>query len=256
MSVISRFGSPQQAALWEPADAYDRAAASYDSWHWQKVWRAAEHDFVETTLRTHHRPLSVLDVGCGTGTLLGQVRNFVPLEAKLVGIDISAGMLARALEKFSETQIEFIHGDFLKSTFLQRSFDVIFMCRVASHIADLSSCFWKISSLLRTGGIFAFSDVYSGYPYECTKLPFPEGKISVVTHKHQLPTIVRVAYENSLIVTSVKTCSVSGLPRELRLDPELPRTLIEQLATGLDVPFGCQMKFSLSTQPPANADAT
>jgi len=38
--------------------------------------------------------------------------------------------------------------------------------------------------------------------------------------------------------------------------PELPRTLIEQLATGLDVPFGCQMKFSLSTQPPANADAT
>jgi len=245
MSALQRVERIQRVRLWEPEEAYDFAAPEYDSWYWQKVWRAVERDFVDITLRAHHGPLHVLDVGCGTGTLLGRIHNSTLAKAELVGIDVSQGMLKRACDKFPGTPIQFIHGDFLDSHFRDRWFDVVFMCRVASHIADLRTCFRKIASLIKKKGTFAFSDVSDGHPYECTKLPLAGAKIPVVTYKHSLPEIVKIASECSLVITSFQTCSVDNLSCQIKSDPELPRTLTEQLESGLVVPFGCLMTFSL-----------
>jgi ubiquinone/menaquinone biosynthesis C-methylase UbiE len=245
MNAVGQLGQLQFCELWEPAKAYDFAASGYDSWRWQKVWREVERDLVQTAVRTQGFAPRVLDIGCGTGTLLRNIHKALA-GAELVGVDISRGMLQRASEKLAGEPVELIHDDFLNANFQDKSFDVVFMCRVASHIADLKSCFQKIASLIREGGIFAFSDVYSRYPYHCTRLPFSGGKIPVATCKHRLPEIVRAAYECSLIVTSVKACSVDGLPSDLQSDPKLPRTLVDQLESGSTVPFGCLMTFSMS----------
>lgn len=245
MTAISRIGV-RSSELWQPEEAYDRAARSYDSWYWQKIWHTAERDLVASALAGHKEPMRILDIGCGTGTLLGKISDVPSSASELVGIDISRGMLERAREKFGHTSIKFIQGDFLESQFPNRAFDVLFMFRVASHIEDLRLCFLKVASLIKQGGTFAFSDVDSGYPYECTRLPIPEGKIPVVTHKHTAPTIIRVASECSLNLKSVRTCSVRELPSSLMKDPELPQSLMNQLESGLDVPFGCQMEFSLA----------
>lgn len=247
MSVISRIGTQHpRSELWQPEEAYNRAARSYDGWYWQKIWQIAESDLVERAVAKQDYPARILDIGCGTGTLLGKISNASPAEAELVGIDISRGMLDRAREKFGHTSIKFVQGDFLDSKFQNRSFDVLFMFRVASHIEDLRLCLLKVAALIKKGGTFAFSDVDSEYPYECTRLPIPEGRIPVVTHKHTAPTIIKVASECSLSLKSVRTCSVRELPGNLKQDPELPRSLMDQLESGLDVPFGCQMQFSLA----------
>jgi hypothetical protein len=110
----------------------------------------------------------------------------------------------------------------------------------------LRLCLLKVAALIKKDGTFAFSDVYSEYPYECTRLPLPEGKIPVVTHKHKLPAILKIAAECSLALKSVRTCSVGELPNHLKQDPDLPQSLVNQLKSGLDVPFGCQMQFALA----------
>ena len=246
MGTLQRVERIRQTELLPPAEAYDTAAASYDSWHWQKVWRAVEGDFGKIPLRARHGAVRVLDVGCGTGTLLGGLyKSALPKKSELVGVDISRGMLARAREKFRNTSIKFIHADFLSSSFQGEKFDIVFMCRVASHIEDLDLALRKVALLLSSGGEFVFSDVYSEHQYECTKLPHSGGKIPVVTFKHSISKIINTANKYSMVVTGLKTCSVDDLPHELQSDPELPRVLAEQLDGGLSMPFGCVITFSL-----------
>ena len=79
-------------------DANDRFAAIYDEWNSQNDYEMWLGEVLLPELEKHGlRKGWVLDVGCGTG------RAFEPLLArdwKLVGCDVSPGMLAEAARKF------------------------------------------------------------------------------------------------------------------------------------------------------------
>jgi predicted TPR repeat methyltransferase len=96
----------------EPADPYDVLAPVYDEWH-----ESLGLEWV-TRLETHlarygsmRDGLSLLDLGCGTGTLLVEMRARHP-SWRLMGVDASAAMLAEAKRKPRADTIDWMHAAF------------------------------------------------------------------------------------------------------------------------------------------------
>ncbi|HKD37167.1 MAG TPA: tetratricopeptide repeat protein [Pirellulales bacterium] len=108
------------------------------------------------------RSLEVLDLGCGTG-LIG--RQFRDVAARLVGVDLSQGMLAAA----AATGIydELICDDVVEYMAKTDSrFDVILAADLFIYIGDLQPFFIASAKALRAGGLLAFSiETISGSPY-------------------------------------------------------------------------------------------
>ncbi|NEW96446.1 class I SAM-dependent methyltransferase [Rhodopseudomonas sp. BR0G17] len=231
------------AAPVDPADAYNLAAPYYDDWKWQAIWRVVEEDLVKQAVSSQPRTARVLDVGCGTGFLLDKLTKQFSLE-DLVGIDVSSGMLEKAKQRCASRSIKFIHSDFLEQELPTRSFDVVFMFRTASHVQDLRRCFGKVASLLREGGTFAFSDVHSEHPYDCTRLPYQRQKIPVKTWKHKLNDIRSIASEFSIITSKQWVHSIDTIANGLIDERHLPNSLALR-GHGPAAPFGCFVLFSV-----------
>jgi predicted TPR repeat methyltransferase len=97
--------------------------------------------------------IEVLDLGCGTG-LCGEW--FRPLARRLVGVDLSAGMLANARRRgcFDELNCTEL------TEYLQRCterFDLITAADVFCYFGDLAAVFTAAARLLRPEGHFIFS---------------------------------------------------------------------------------------------------
>ena len=78
----------------------------------------------------------VLDVGIGTGASL----NFYPADrGEIVGIDLSGGMLSKALDKIEETgrrNVVLSRANALQMPFADDSFDSVFVSHVISVVSD------------------------------------------------------------------------------------------------------------------------
>jgi SAM-dependent methyltransferase len=84
------------------------------------------------------RPILVLDAGCGTGRYFHCLRNV----EKLVGMDVSPGMLAQAKSPVrhheAPRQIELICASFYQNTFPSESFDFIYSIGVFGNGCDVT----------------------------------------------------------------------------------------------------------------------
>lgn len=97
--------------------------------------------------------IEILDLGCGTG-LCGEW--FRPLARRLVGVDLSAGMLEKARRRgcFDELTCAEL------TEYLERSterFDLITAADVFCYFGDLAAVFAATARLLRPEGCFIFS---------------------------------------------------------------------------------------------------
>ena len=78
---------------------------------------------------------SVLDVGIGTGVSL----NFYPNRGRLIGVDLSAGMLREARKKIRErglTHATVFQADAMRLPFDDNTFDHVFLSHVISVVSD------------------------------------------------------------------------------------------------------------------------
>lgn len=106
---------------------------------------------------------TVLDVGCGSGGFLFQLKKRWPRDYQILGTDVSGGPL-----DYAESQgVPVVRGDFLRSTEFQlRSeekqehaelelrapFDVVTFWAVAEHLAEPRRFLEKAHALLKPGG--------------------------------------------------------------------------------------------------------
>lgn len=95
-----------------------------------------------------------LDLGCGTG-LAGV--SFAPHAGSLVGVDLSANMLARARARQLYQRLE--HAELLAMMQREKSagYDVVVAADVFIYSGRLDDIFAEVKRLLRVGGLFTFS---------------------------------------------------------------------------------------------------
>jgi predicted TPR repeat methyltransferase len=97
--------------------------------------------------------LDVLDAGCGTG-LCGAL--VAPYARRLVGIDLSEGMLAQATEKHVYDELLKAElTDYLRNT--REAFDLIVSADALVYFGDLESVVFAAAGALRRNGLFIFT---------------------------------------------------------------------------------------------------
>lgn len=121
------------------------------------TWRTVENS------APHLLPLlqegqSILDVGCGPGTITaGLARKVAP--GRVVGVDASAEVLERArVAAEGQENVSFEVADAYSLPFGDRSFDVVHAHQVLQHLVDPVAALREWHRLVRPGGVLALRE--------------------------------------------------------------------------------------------------
>jgi len=136
------------------ARSYNRWATDYD-----RRWRHYT-DVTLGVLLDHlalDRDRAILDVGCGTGTLLARLRNRVS-HARLIGVDPSDGMLRLAREKLADEAVDLYDGTAYQLPLNDQSVDVVTMANMVHYLTRPSVACNEARRVLRPGGALAIVD--------------------------------------------------------------------------------------------------
>lgn len=134
----------------EVTEYYDRLAKEYDSGRfgnsYGKFIDEQERAILDKRLKGVN-PDRVLDMGCGTGRLLGYADS---------GIDASGAMLAEAQKKFPGKKL--LQGDAARTPFEDAIFDAVISFHVLMHLdkEKTESLLTEASRVLKKGGRFIF----------------------------------------------------------------------------------------------------
>ena len=167
---------------------FDTISKEYDGLNWvisfgiDVKWRKKVVNMVAAT-----QPKRILDVATGTGDL---AINLAKTDAeKIIGLDISAGMLQVGKDKIAaknlSTTIEMVQGDSENLPFEDNYFDAITVAFGIRNFETLEKGLAEILRVLKPGGIFVILE--TSVP---TKFPFKQG-YGLYT-KTLLPLIGRV----------------------------------------------------------------
>jgi ubiquinone/menaquinone biosynthesis C-methylase UbiE len=204
------------------ASGYDLVAKYYDNWAWQSFWRSNEFPLVLSRLQSALPMRRLLDIGVGTGAFLSYAAPHLTPRPQFVGVDISSGMLEQG-RSHASVGVELVRADVREGLpFRRNCFDVVIMMRVANHLANLDKAVSEIASVLSPGGTFVATDFAADFNYVCTRIPTPEGKVSIETYKHTDVEWDRVLKANfSAADEAVFTASTLSDPHAGDFNPRL-----------------------------------
>ena len=154
-AACSREDVPQRASDAYVEQTFDIFADSFDAKLAQLEYRAPE--LIAAALTRHIGPkagkVACLDAGCGTG-LCGPLVS--PLVERLVGIDLSGGMLQQAKKRG-------VYHELAKAELTEYllgapgAFDVIFSADTLVYFGALNGVLSAAAGALRPGGLFVFT---------------------------------------------------------------------------------------------------
>lgn len=108
------------------------------------------------------RDIVALDLGCGTGRYFWALRHV----RELVGVDVSAAMLAKARQPVDAQDVQvghltLIEGDFLSVSLEPGKFDLVYSIGVlGEHVPLDAAIARRVHGWLASGGRFAFTAVH------------------------------------------------------------------------------------------------
>jgi SAM-dependent methyltransferase len=131
------------------------------------TWRTAENS-AGYLLPSLTPGLSLLDVGCGPGTITADLALLVA-PGDVVGIDASADVVAQATshaEGSGLTNLRFEVGDLFALDYPDASFDVVHLHQVLQHLADPVDALVSLRRVLALDGVLAARDSdYSAFTW-------------------------------------------------------------------------------------------
>lgn len=171
------------------------------------VWGHSEKSYRKRVLELGGvaRGNHVLDVGCGTGTLAIAAKQLTGPQGRVVGVDPSVEMIARARAKAARqrSSIEFIEAPAQELPFETATFDVILSTTVIHCLpeADRKCCFKEMARLIKPGGRLLLVD-FGGKP---------ETKHSLFGHLHVHRRFDLSAEARSIGLAGLKTIAEGPL---------------------------------------------
>ena len=145
---------------------FEKWALSYDrSWLNELIFfpsvRACQQEIGRWQARRGDQPFRVLDVGCGTGSLLALLARDARAEL-LVGLDYAEAMVRRAAEKFSQSEyadkLHAVRGDSERLPVPARTFDVVTCCNSFHHYPHQAEAIRGFRRVLRPNGLLVLID--------------------------------------------------------------------------------------------------
>lgn len=110
-------------------------------------------DLEVSLVERYARGARVLEVGCGTGLILGRIAEFA---SHATGVDLSAGMLARARER----GLSVVQGSATALPCSDASFDVVCSFKVLAHVPDIRAALAEMARVTRPGG-YVLAEFYN-----------------------------------------------------------------------------------------------
>ena len=170
---VTPYSDSDQSKKEQVANMFDTISKDYDglnrviSFGIDVKWRKKVVELVSDT-----NPVSILDIATGTGDLIISMAS--TSAHKLIGLDISPGMLAVGKEKIKKQglqgQIEMILGDSEQLPFANNSFDAITVAFGVRNFENLEKGLSDIYRVLNPGGKLVILE--TSVP---TKTPFKQG---------------------------------------------------------------------------------
>lgn len=148
----------------------DQNRATYTHGHHESVLRSHQRRTAKdsaTYLLPHLKPgLSVLDIGCGPGTITADLAALVA-PGPVTALDQAADVLSVArgeVERRNLSNVSFATADVHRLDFPDDTFDVVHAHQVLQHVADPVAALREMRRVCAPGGIVAARDAdYSGF---------------------------------------------------------------------------------------------
>lgn len=123
---------------------YDDFAGWYEKERGRGYHRMLDDLEVEL-VRRYADGKEVVEVGCGTGLILGRVAQFA---RRAVGVDLSGGMLAKAAAR----GLDVVQGSATALPLADASVDVAYSFKVLAHVEDIRAAMAEMARVVRPGG--------------------------------------------------------------------------------------------------------
>lgn len=175
--------------------AYDLWAAQYDS----NRNKTRDLDVTATIQTLEKYSFSdVIELGCGTGKNTGYL---LTRAERIIAIDFSTGMLAKAKQKVNDPRVQFVEAD-LHKDWRTNDFtaDLITCNLVLEHIEDLGPLFGRVVQKLQQGGHFFICELHPAKQYMGSKANFETetGIWKPTAYVHHLSDYLNAAQRNKL----------------------------------------------------------
>jgi ubiquinone/menaquinone biosynthesis C-methylase UbiE len=141
----------------EVKEAYDIWSQSYDSQPDNLMLALDETVFNELIDKVSFQNKVIADVGCGTGRHWTKMYAKQPL--RLIGYDVSPGMLKGLKEKFPKAETHQLLSNQLEGL-ENESCDVIVSTLAAAHIQDIGDAFTEWNWVLKPAGHIIITDYH------------------------------------------------------------------------------------------------
>jgi SAM-dependent methyltransferase len=97
----------------------------------------------------------VADIGCGTGRALPELRSAVGAAGVVLGVDVTAEMLAEAARSGRDAVASLVLADAARLPLPDGSLDAVFAAGLVSHLADAVTGLAEFRRVCRSGGRLA-----------------------------------------------------------------------------------------------------
>jgi ubiquinone/menaquinone biosynthesis C-methylase UbiE len=160
--MLMAMGSQRaDAARERDVGSFDRRARRYD-----QDWRAEFHRIVvtrsaELVVSLGVEPAGVLDIGCGTGSLLWTLAGRLPGAASLLGVDPAPTMIEVGAGKQGDPRVRLAMAVAERLPFADASFDLVVSTVSFDHWADQPAGLREVARVLRPGGRLVLVDLFA-----------------------------------------------------------------------------------------------
>lgn len=152
-----------------------------------------------------------VDLGCGKGTDLIRLREEVGDGGFVYGVDISEGMLTKAkknIEKFGYTNVSLVRSELENIQLAGKVADLIISNCTINHAKDKRAVWSEIHRILKKGGRFVVSDIYSSEPvpseYADDPVAVAECWAGAITKEDYLKILTETGFKDISIVEESK----------------------------------------------------
>jgi ubiquinone/menaquinone biosynthesis C-methylase UbiE len=202
LNTLKQLLHPSHQPESEPAEAYDLWAHDYDDQP-DNLMLALDGSLCRDLLA----PLSlagrtIVDIGCGTGRHWPALFDRSP--ARLVGFDVSKGMLDRLFSKYPRAETHLLSGPTLAGLD-DSTCDLVLSTLTIAHIPDLPAALHEWNRVLKPGGDMFITDYHPTALANGGQRTFRQGErlIAVRNYIYPIPRLLSITRQLGLTEASV-----------------------------------------------------